>query len=176
MKYKKSLLIIFLTLFIGGKAFTQSDFKALKGIKRILVAVEQVNEDAIKIGLTRQRIQTVVELKIRKEGIRMLEMEEFIKMLKDGRLPEKELHMIREMSTLYINVNVMGKTFSVTVKVREYVSLYRDKSIETDACTWERANIGNYEDNPDFIMSCLSERLDEFLNDYYKANPKKIEE
>lgn len=155
MKHKKYLLLLLFTLFLYGKVFPIQISAVLKGIDKIYVGIEGISEDGNKIGLTRERLRTVGELKLRREGITIL----------------KEYKIL--YPNLYININVVGKAFNVELSFLEGVSLVRDPSIKTLARTWSRNSTGTHANDPEVIVSALSKLLDIFLNDYYKDNPNK---
>jgi hypothetical protein len=52
-------------------ALALRDYKSLKGIKELAVVVASIDPEAEKEGLTKQQIQTDVELKLRMEGIKV---------------------------------------------------------------------------------------------------------
>jgi hypothetical protein len=148
-----SLFLLFLPLCFSGQT---PDIRSapLKGIKNMDVVVEDLTQAAAGIGLTRERIQSVTELKLRREGISVPSAFSFV------------------LPYLYIRINVVGKAFSIDVSLKEDVTLKRDASITCGAATWSRNATGVSGDSP-YIIQGLQEILDEFLNDYYKANPKK---
>lgn len=168
MKYKKILLLLLLSLFTFLQLKAQVWHGVLKGIDKVIIAVELLGEEEIKMGLTMSRLQTLTELKIRREGIKVTNLKE----LSDKEMLEN-VNVISKFPFIYVNVNVVGKAFSINLQVNESVVLCRDKNILCSATTWQRVGTGTHEDRPEFIISTLSELLDIFLNDYYKANPKK---
>jgi hypothetical protein len=74
---------------------------------------------------------------------------------------------------LYVNVNAVGKGFNIELSLNEQVTLKRDPKISCRAKTWDMCVTGIHQNNSEYIVTSLSELLDYFLNDYYKANPKK---
>lgn len=155
MKHKKILLLPLLIIFICNGISSQRDVKSypLKGINAIFVLIEKLPEDAIEIGLTEDRLRTITELRLRKEGIKIEE---------DGNIPY-----------LYINVNIVEVAFNVILSINEWTTLSRNPSIECYAVTWQSFYTGTHTNKPEYIVSSISNLLDEFLNDWYKANPKK---
>lgn len=69
MKYKKILLLIFLSIFVYEATFSYADLhpQALKGLKIIKVEISGISKDAIKLGITEERLKTLTELKLRSE-------------------------------------------------------------------------------------------------------------
>jgi hypothetical protein len=133
---------------------SDSNSFALKGIKALFVLVEDLPQKATGIGLTTERIKTATELKLRGEGISV---------------PNYSY----EDPYLHISINVVYQAFSVEVSLRENVVLKRDKSINCRAATWLNSVTGVHSNDPNYIIAGLQAVLDSFLNDYYKANPKK---
>ena len=68
MKKRKVLLLFICVLFIYKGAFSSVDYEVLKGINRLSILIEVLGGEARKIGLTRERLRTVTELRLRKEG------------------------------------------------------------------------------------------------------------
>jgi len=68
MKHKKNLLLLILGLFIWKAAFAER-WQCLKNIDEIHLGIGYLSEDAKKIGLSPNRLRTVTESKLRKEGI-----------------------------------------------------------------------------------------------------------
>lgn len=154
------LLIIFWVTLIGKNALAEEilkEYKLLKGIEKVNVVVGELTEDAKKIGLTEERIQTVTELRLRKEGIEVIEI----------------LESTSPGICLYISIGVVGGAFSVSLGLNEAVYLERMPEVETIAATWHRGLTGTHGNSSDYIVTALSALIDQFLNDYYKANPKK---
>lgn len=125
----------------------------LKGLKGLWVLVENLPQGAQDIGLTRERIQTVTELKLRREGL----IAKF-----DYASPY-----------FYVAINVSGLAFNVLVSVEDWVTLERDKTILCRAKTWLTGTTGTHGRDSEYIIGGLERLIDSFLNDYYKANPKK---
>ena len=159
MKYKKTLFLVLLCLFISHEAF--SDVRALKGIESICVFIEPLSNDALDLGLTEERIRIITELRLRKEGITITDEESKFDVL------------------LGVVITVVGKGsgkgVGLELKIKEEVSLIRNPSIICYAYTWNVGFISANIYEPEDVVSQLSNILDSFLNDYYKANPKKIE-
>ena len=153
---RRQILSFLLPFIVWGHVFSDVGVKSypLKGIDTIFVLIETLDEDAREAGVNVERLKTVVELRLRREGIVVAEE-------LDGTIPY-----------LYVNISVAGKAFHVSLDLNERVDLCRDASIRCRAKTWDTGTTGTPA-KPDFVDACLSELLDEFLNDWYKANPKK---
>jgi len=141
--------------------------ETLRGLKGFYVLVEELRADIVRAGLTKKILQTDVELKLRKAGIRVL-------LTKD------------EMQYLYIRVTAMdlkaetqhepiaqrGFLYLVDATFRQGVILSRNRSIKLPgATTWESSLFGISADLRG-IREVVSDLVDEFMNDYLAVNPK----
>ena len=137
---------------------------ALVGLKGITVLVEDMNPQAERLGLTTAEIQTDVELRLRKAGIRVL--------------TEKESAEMPGIHILYVRVNTNIKSGSALCAVNISVVLKEDVTLETGFPTvgtiWNTEAVGSVEtDNIRKIRGSVGDLVDRFINDYLEANPKK---
>jgi hypothetical protein len=151
----KFLVVILSCAFLGSSAFASQDvsFKSspLKGIRTLAVQVEKLSEDAIKIGLTEEKIRTTAERSLEREGIAMANAVTY--------------------PCLYIKINVMGSAYSTRVEMREEATLTRIP-LAFRVTTWYAESTGTHGGDSNNIIAALQERLNGLVNDYYKANPK----
>jgi hypothetical protein len=138
--------------------------KALVGLRGMHVLVEKMDPQAEHLGLTEAQIQTDVELRLRKAGIRVL--------------TEKEWKEAPGMPYLYVHVNtlVMQKlpiiANSVHVGLKEVVTLAR--GFKAVGEIWRADSIGNIgPENISKIRGYVGDQVDKFINDYLAANQKK---
>ena len=157
-KTKKFYLLFLVVLFLYDGIFPDIKSYPLKGIDRIYVLIESLPQDAIDLGLTKNRLRTATELRLKREGIKIGKEQEMI----EGHIPY-----------LYVRVNVLGIAFNIELNICENVVLLRDKSVKCNSITWDNSTIGFHGRDPEYIVTSLNHLLDKFLNDYYKANPKK---
>src|SRR5438552_16088659 len=143
----------------------------LAGLRGVYVAVGDVDEDAEQKGLSKARLQTDVELKLRQAGIRVLTEEEV------GRTPG--------LPYLYVTVNTLHPrepslsgvyAFAVSVELVQTICLHRSPSMLTIGRTLNATgafgtvgadNLGEY------VRKRVSDGTDEFINAYLAANPKR---
>lgn len=133
-------------------------WKVLQGLRNVWVLVESLDSDATRLGITKQRLQTLTELKLRQNGLQILSEQEY-----------------RNSSTstyIYIRLTVLPNVpaFNCEVQLNEIIRLER-RSDRTFATTWEAGGMG-YGTASD-IERALKEHLDRFCNDYLRANPRK---
>ena len=158
-------LVLSLLLLPGVSHALTFKQKALVGLKGVEVLVEGMQPEAERLGLTRAQIQTDVELRLRKAGIRVL--------------TEKERDETPGRPYLYVNVNTifLQKTpavvYGILVKLREWVTV--DRGLRTLGAIWETAGcIGTVGTQKiiKVIRDDVGDQVDEFINDYLAANPK----
>jgi hypothetical protein len=142
--------------------------ESLRGLPGCSVAVELLTETAKDAGLTRVQLQTDVELRLGKAGIRVLS--------------EKEAHETDCDSYLYVNVNTNRVTSgpatglvagSISVCLRESVRLMDRPGIVHSAITWEKSVLGTSEAKnlQPLVRNSVAYLVDLFANDYLAANP-----
>jgi hypothetical protein len=137
---------------IGGKAFS------LRGIESMDFMLEKIDADAAKaIGLTERQLQTDVELKMRTAGVK----------LDDSVRPY-----------LYLNVSVLHDpeqqdvAFSIALKFKQWGTF--DGGFRGLGTTWDTGAIGTVGETMAArnIRESVGDYVDQFLNDYLKANPR----
>ena len=164
----KRILIFALMLTWMNAAFgaSETDRDTLKGLMSFFVLVETPNVNAQSTGLTKERLQTDVELRLRKAG-----------------LP------IRDSAPQYLYVNIAvlplenysGKRngnylYTVNVDFCQSAILSRDKSIMAfGATTWKVGGRYGYVpagiDVKKVVREAVGDGVDEFINDYLTENP-----
>lgn len=156
-RFLSSILIIatFGSFAFASQSLDNIQAAPLKGIKSLRVLVEALDKDAETRGLTFQQIKTATELRLRREGIQIADGGE------------------NDCPFIYVKINTLDRAYSINISINEWVVLTRDQSISCFAATWSAASIGT-SSRPEYILNTgLGGLLDYFLNDYYKANPKK---
>ena len=163
MKVPAAPVVLVVLLLVPGvsHALTPKQ-EALVGLKGMEVIVEDTGPEAENLDLTKAKIQTDVEMRLRKAGVRVLTKNERFK--------------TPGMPYLYVNVNARIKqglplvVFSVIVDLKEKVTLAR--GFETYGAIWDcsssgAAGVGDIR----AIRAFVGDRVDEFINDYLAANP-----
>lgn len=74
---------------------------------------------------------------------------------------------------LYENILIMKRAYSASAELRELVTLDRDPSNSCFASTWDTQRVGTHGNSADWVIQALRESIEEFLNSYYLANPKR---
>lgn len=151
--------------------YVADDIETLRGLRGVYVVVETIRADIEDAGLTTEQLQTDVELRLRKVGVRVLS--------------ESEWLATREKPYLYVNINVFKTDpggdvyypYSISVALIQQVYLRRRNSNEqlvlTPATTWNKGLLGLLgRDKLRSVREDVGELIDMFINAYLAANPK----
>lgn len=156
---------LMMTLFVGiisptVRADDSGPSRAtLKGIMAVRVLVEDLDDDATKTGLTKEAIQTDVELKLRLAGMRVVAQDE------DLTLPGAPY--------LYVAVNVLPlQAACITVALHQSVLLQRNGEFTAGVATWDLTGVMS-NPNAQSIRNAIKDYVDRFLNAWLSVNPKK---
>jgi hypothetical protein len=140
--------------------------QSLVGLKGVALLVEELGAEAEKAGLSRSTFQTDVELKLRQAGIRILSVEEQI--------------TTPGAPYLYLNVNVLklqsGYVYDAGLFLRQSVFLApAPKTLILAATTWQALGVTGTigPNNLGRIREKVKDLVDQFLNAYLAANPKR---
>lgn len=140
--------------------------ETLRGLSGVGVLVEDIKKKAEEKGLTEERVQTTVELELRKVGIKVLS--------------EEQLSNTPGAPYLYINIHAVVRDdgfvlHNISLELKQTVALARDDSTTCIATTWSKGSLGTAgAEKIDQIRSvALVSLLEEFLNDWLAVNPKE---
>ncbi len=181
MKRKLTLIILVIMAFCVGQrvhAAADNPYKrcTLRGLNGVHVMLENVRAEVERLGLTKQQMQTDVELRLRKAGIRVLS--------------KKEYQRAPGTPQLYVNVNFSIHeasgfcAFSVNVELEQQVILIRSPEVRIEgkifpvASTWNTGCTGFVGiSNIRTVRENVRDEVDIFINAYLAENPKgKIDE
>ena len=152
--------------------FGELQRKTLRGLPRVYVIVELFGPDVERDGLTRDQIQTEVELRLQQAGVRVLTRSEWPNM--------------RGKPFLYVSVHTLKNSrryaFHIDVHLREEVIQVRRKDerpIPLDgrsyvsAATWQAGGaLGTVgQENVREISGAVADLVDEFIDAYLLENP-----
>jgi hypothetical protein len=154
--------VVFLATGTFAQKISQED--SLRGLSGVSVFVDQINSEAQRDGLARAQVQTDVELRLRKAGIRVLPNAD----------PEVPL-----FPQLYIKVRAVKRrefnlyAFSITVQVNDFVDLRRKPTRSAVVTVWDTDTAGSVgTDNIRAVRDSVGDLVDEFVNHYLAQNPK----
>ncbi len=160
-----SLVFMVLLLLPGVSQAYTLDQEVLVGLKGVMVLVDDLVPEVERLGLKRDEIQTDIELRLWKAGIKML--------------TEKEWRRAPGRPFLYLTINTIPGnvepglwSFKVRVKLIELVKLSgKARAIKA---IWDKEMEGTIKaaDAPQ-IRDYIGDMVDTFVNNYQVANPKK---
>jgi len=169
MKVRKHFILAALLLICAVSILLAVDYRSfkqslLKGLKGVNVTAEDINPKMKTIGLTKEILQTDVELQLRRSGIRVLS--------------EKEWFETENAPQLYINITggIWEDAlvyYNVAVEYKENVSLVRKQKTQCFATIWEEGGTSSVGVNDALksIREGVQQVVDTFCNDYLAANP-----
>jgi len=157
-------LLVLLLLPTVSHALThdQQTLVGLKGVYVIAMVDSSTPKEIELLGLTKGQIQKDAELSLRKSGVKVLTDKEWVTTLGMPSL------MVNLNAFTYLNLCV----YSIQVSLFEAVTLARGE--QTFASTWEAnyiAMVGTKSIRT--VRDNIGDKVDEFINDYLAANPKK---
>ena len=138
----------------------------LRGVEGVHVVVEDVRPDVERAGLTRQQLQTDVELRLRKAGMRVLTRAERLEM--------------PGAPWLYIDVNVALRSdppveltaFNIYVELKQEASLKTTGSLAI-VSTWSVGAVGGGGSKRlANLRSTVRDLVDQFINAYLSVHPR----
>jgi hypothetical protein len=157
------VLLVVLLLLPGVSHALTDNQKALVGLMGVNIDIAEMDSDAERLGLTRDQLQTDVELRLRKAGVRML--------------TEKERRETPGGPRLYVSVAISSganspiAAYSIIVALTEWVTLDRD--LRTIGTIWEIGFVRTVlKKDIRELRRDLGDMVDKFINDYLAANPK----
>lgn len=130
-------------------------FKLFTDCRPMGLVVEDLPPDASKIGLTRAAIQAAAESRLRSARL------------------YRSIHSA-PYHYLYLNVNVAGLAYNISLDFKKDV---HDPLSGTTgiAVTWHLGSAGMHGGRANYIVSWVSQRMDEFLVEFLRANEKACE-
>ena len=139
---------------------------SLRGLQGVKVLIEDLIPEVERSGLTKDQLQSLVETKLRKAGIKALTQEECLA------APGEPY--------LYVNINLnTGKAgddvyaFSIDIGVIQNVLLRRDPRQKTYAVTWSTGGVGSIEKEfLNRLRDSVEDLVNIFINVYLSVNTK----
>ncbi|MBT5991926.1 MAG: hypothetical protein HOG71_13835 [Bacteroidetes bacterium] len=151
MKIKILLLIL---LSIGFTSAQPSGLEVSPGTGMYFL-VENMPDEAIEIGLTRELIEIKIEKLLRKNRIQI----------------SSSNNVNFNKIYLYININMIGNSFKIDIDFKRQVDYYVDEEIySVFAVTYSVGGSGTHSGNKSFIVETLEEYLGIFILEYIRVN------
>jgi hypothetical protein len=163
LKVKAVMMALGVLLMLPGTSRAiEFEQKVLSGLKGVYVQVAEINREAERLGLSKDKLQTDVELRLRKAGIRVL--------------TDKETCETPGWPFLSVNLNAsVGPgicSYAIQVNLYEIVTLERGPKII--GSVWNTGYAGWVgTKNTRQIRGHVDDLVDKFINEYLAANPKK---
>ena len=114
------------------------------------LVIGSMSSDAEKIGLTAESVQAAVESRLRSARI---------------------YTDVADNHFLYININVMEKVFNIGLSFNKEL-LDLATGLTSSGSTWRADTLGTHGTGASFILSALSELVDQFLVEYLRVNER----
>jgi hypothetical protein len=148
------LLFALISAPAGAQTWSDSGLETAN-YKYVAVVVEGLSADAGSIGLTKERIRTRVELKLRSAGL----------------TPSNDVN--KNNAYLYVNIGVIRNAYNISVEYKRLVDFTTGNlRYQKMATTQNFSNAGMHGNDAAYIMNVLNILLDRFLNEYLKVNQK----
>ena len=143
--------------------------KTLKGLSGVSVLVDDLDDEIERLGLTKKNVQTDVELRLRKAGIKVCTLEEW-----KGDLTIGVLHV--QIGLFKRDKALEGLySYELAVELAQSVAILRDPTIKTLAATWSAGiiygTLGSIHLKE--LKSTIGDSVDVFSNAFLEQNPKK---
>jgi len=171
---KNVVSILVLGVFLFRPVFTDAAENRIPfhGLKAVAVFVEDIDQETVQDGLSKEQIKTDVELRLREAGIKVVPVEKSLS--------------FSTPSYLYIIVNTvkfssgLEYVYGTSVQLKQVVVIDRGKAVIPPkaylwATTWERSDgvgITFVEDLVGNVREHINDKVDVFINDYLAENPK----
>lgn len=138
--------------------------RKLAGLTGIKVFVEAIDPEVERDGLTRAQLQTDVELRLRKAGIKVFTDPEW-------QVAPSGSPVLGVQVTLTKHRILPQYIYHIEVAVYQAAYLARDGSLAT-ATVWKSGSVGTVGvDVLRYMRSFVADSIDEFVNDFLAANP-----
>jgi hypothetical protein len=131
----------------------------LRGIKEVNVVIESIEPEIQNLGLTQAQVKADVEAKLREANITV----------------SPDIERGRPAVYLYVQVirpeKISRLFYSISLSLLQNVVLERDPNVRTNTETWVVRMLG-MSSGTEAIRSDIRSALDQFIEDYRKANQK----
>jgi len=167
----RNLWIAFLVLVVGLVSPTSArdlpgERESLAGLAGVHLVVEDMKPDVERYGLTRSALRRDVELRLRQTGIRVLSVIEWAEVPPTPSLTLRVTALRNEAGSYAV---------SVALDLVQDVRLVRDPTITAPTATWQATGtLATHGARmlPE-VREGVCDLVDQFLNDYMAANPKR---
>ena len=151
----RTLLLTGLIFFFGvnllyGQIFSETGLE-VENHEEVFVLIENLNSDALDIGLTKRRIESRVNVRLRQINLKPATY---------------------RAEALYINIIVVGGAYNIIVDFTRPTLFFKGEDLYQIglAKVYSLGVTGTHGRDPDYIISALDGLLDRFLSDYLDVN------
>ena len=139
-------------------------FKLWNDCQSVELLVEGLHDDAAKIGLQVEDIETTIRSRLR-----------------SARLYEDRL--LAAPTHLYANVNVTRRAFNVDMEYKRTVKVLSitvpadlaEIPFVSEAVTWDKGVVGTHGGSSGYILSVVARLTDKFIDEYLRVNREACE-
>jgi hypothetical protein len=159
-------LVLVVAVFVGVGVSNELTFiqRMLVGLSGVCVMVSPIDKEGKRLGLTEEQIKTDVELQLQKAGIRVLTEKESLH-------TKGSPSLVIEVSAHQMEPTTGLAVYWVHVNLLENAKLVRGPYYSV--ITWNGQIMGSVgKKNTREIHKELADLVDEFINDYLKANAR----
>ena len=150
------------------------DARGFVGLKGVRVLTYKIPDKLKSAGLTREKLITTVELRLRSAGIRVNSVEEH------AVSPDKPTIWV-QATTAYGDINNANRNpattivYNISARLEQDVTLARSPFARVSGSTWQHGWTATSPRNefPERAIETLNMHMDIFVKAYFKANPKK---
>jgi hypothetical protein len=168
-----AMLLLMMSLTGLSIAFAVEDDEysrsTLQGLPGVYVAVEALDPDIQKDGLTKATLRADTELRLRMAGIKVLSREEWAK-TQGGPVCYIDVSVVKDIGlTDVLDFDLYA--FEVSVELHQDVALVRDMAVKVLSPTWSTSYVGFTNTLPR-IRTKVTQLVQRFINAYQTVNPK----
>lgn len=155
-----------LPLFLRPATAAESKSRAtLRGLSGVEIIIEDLGEEATRVGLSKSQLQTDVEDKLRQAGIPVFTRKEALE--QPGRPGLYVRLQLIPVQALEVHL------LSIEVAVVQQVALARNSTIRTVVPTWRTASIGAVGSiNVAQVQEAVGQHVTHFISAYLAVNPR----
>jgi hypothetical protein len=150
---------------MAGSDMDSTPTETLRDISAVCVLWDDISDGPNVLDLSKETIQTDIELKLRLAGLRVVTEEEAAQVLGYPRL-----HVLTFVGSI-ADVGPVADVALVEVRLMQQVWLDRNAR-PTYCATWQKNNV-SLRVHAQFVRDQIKDLVDRFLNDWLSVNPKK---
>ena len=171
IKVASTLLAAIAFTFLSAQAIAAEIIDPLRSVSKATVAVSYSNTGTAPLGISEQRIRTLLELKLRSIGLRVLTEKE------DREDRDLNPYVNLEVSSLETSNRggaVTGFAYRVHLSLRIIGQVSLNKALAPlELWSDNSLRVASRDDAPAQIERMINELSDSLLNAWLKANPKR---